>query len=272
MVQAVVAFARRDWLALTGGVVLGSGVWLAIALTSSNDPPASKAVESVAAPPRSQRDIALQDVEPTLPAEPEETGPDGLAVEPAEPMPAESITPVANDEPAASRATPAAFVEPPPAAAPATPSPTVRLDPAPAVAAPAVEPDPAERGTATQVDQPPAEPRIGAVPDRPGQSPGATSRMLSKSEIEDRLTQPLPALEFPTTTLVKFVDFMHDLTGVTITIDEAALAKSGHDRHSPLSLKLSETTAGEALRSGAQHLGLQVVVQGGKIVLTAPHN
>jgi len=216
------------------------------------------------------------DVEPTVPVESD-------AVKVTEPItePSESVaTPlpalVAGEPTASVAAPPVVVASPLEAEEPARPTalapaagPTVKLEPAPASATPAEKPNASDADAPSQVDGPvPEQPRIGAVPDRPGQSPGATPRLLSKSEIEDRLAQPLPTIEFSKTTLISFVDFMQDLTGVSITIDEASLAKAGRNRQSPLSLKLSETTAGDALRAAAERLGLQVAVHSGKIVIT----
>lgn len=275
--QVLLVWVRRDWLALTGGIVLGSGVWLLIAMTTS-DPPAADAVGQTGPQVASRHAVAVNhaDIEPTVPVDPEAADVSEASVEPSEPS---ATSPPAS---AVGELTPP--VDAPPAVvAPQEPNktapltadlpggPKVKLEPAPAVAAPAEAAEVAD--APSQVDQKaPEPPQIGAVPDRPGQSPGSTPRMLSKSEIEDRLAQPLPTVEFTKTTLIHFVDFMQDLTGVTITIDQAALAKAGLSRQSPLSLKLSDTTAGDALRGAAERLGLQVAVQGGNIVITGPRD
>lgn len=279
--RVVVGCARRDWLALTSGIVLGTGVWLLIAMTSTSEPPDADAVGQISSELPRSRDVALNhaDVEPTVPAEPDAAQVTDTTTEANEPAATSPPAP-ATAEPTAPSAMPPAVVAAPPAAEkPALPvatpaaSPTVKLEPAPTVAVPVEEAEPADADAPSQVDTPaPEPPQIGAVPDRPGQSPGATPRMLSKSEIEDRLAQPLPTIEFPKTTLIHFVDFMQDLTGVPITIDEAALAKAGRNRQSPLTLKLSETTAGDALRAAAERLGLQVAVHNGKITITGPRD
>lgn len=276
--QLLLGWARRDWLALSAGIVLGTGVWLVIAMTTGGESPVevSGQVGSAAA---TTQEVALRhtDVEPTVPVE---AAPADATETPAEPSEAaaEPTAPV-DAEPKA-----AAPAEPKPPAEPAqtdkvvekvagapTADPKMKLEPAPAAAPPADKPAAADDEASSQVNPQAAEPeQIGAVPERPGQSPGATPRMLTKSEIDDRLDQPLPSVEFSKTTLIQFVEFMQDLTGVTITIDEAALDKAGLSRQSPLSLKLSQTTAGDALRAAAERLGLQVAVQGGKIVITGP--
>lgn len=264
--QAALRLVRRDWLALSSGIALGTGVWLVIAIATSGTPETAAVVQPPAVAVEPNRTVAMKPVDP--PVEPAQ----------AEPVPAQAEVPATDQQPATEIKPAAASTDdanpPPPgetktAETPAAPTagatPTVKLEPMPAS-----EPAPADAPLANKpsVDLQPDEPtEVGPVPHRNTTSPGIASRQLSASEIDDRLDQPLPNVEFSKTTLAKFVDFVRDLTGVPIYIDEAALAKTGQSVQSQLSLKMTDTTAGEALRTAAAKLKLECKVRAGQIVI-----
>jgi hypothetical protein len=200
------------------------------------------------------------------PAAPEENT-EPVAEAPAAAQPAAEARPQAA-EPAVNVAEAA-----PPAAS--APQPTVKLDPAPASPPPpepVAQAAPPASSKTEPVEPAPAVSAVPAAAREAGTSPGVTVPTLSAAEIEDRMSQPLASIAFDKTPLVKYLDFLHEMTGVTIALDDDALAKAGVDRQAPITVHLNETTAGDALRAAAAKLGLQCKLRDGKLVVTAQGN
>ena len=79
------------------------------------------------------------------------------------------------------------------------------------------------------------------------ESPGAERPALTAAEVDERLSRALPAAQFTKVPLFKFIEFVAELTGLPIQLDEPALKRAGKSRQSAVTVKLNETTAGDAL-------------------------
>jgi len=80
----------------------------------------------------------------------------------------------------------------------------------------------------------------------------------------------LPSVQFTKVPLVQFTDFIAELTELPITLDGDALADVGRSRQTPVTVKLYNTTAADALRAALKSLGLACSVRDdGQIVITA---
>jgi hypothetical protein len=121
-------------------------------------------------------------------------------------------------------------------------------------------------------DHPPedvGEPNVASNEPPAAQSPGSARATLSATEIEERLTHAVSGVEFKSVTLAALGDFVGELAGVPVSIDDAALKKIGKSRQSKLAIKLADTTAGDVLRAGAAKLGLVCTVRDGRVIITA---
>ncbi len=78
----------------------------------------------------------------------------------------------------------------------------------------------------------------------------------------------MPTVSFVKVPLAQFVDFIADLTNLTITFDERAIKSLDKGRLTPVTVKLVDTTAGDALRSAVAKLGLSYAARDGKIVIS----
>jgi type II secretory pathway component GspD/PulD (secretin) len=95
------------------------------------------------------------------------------------------------------------------------------------------------------------------------------ARALTSDEIDERLSGPLPKVRFVKVPLAQFIEFINDFSGLTIVIDERALAKVSKNRETLVTVKLADTTARDALRSAVNSLGLTCVVRDGQLIVTA---
>ena len=196
------------------------------------------------------------------------------AIETAEPS-AVPASPPAVDAPSAEPASAPTSVETAPAIANTeTHGPTIKLDPAPTAPGDATPREADPPPTAVQADEvsgeaadDPSEPF--EAPAANDESAGLARRVLSAEEIDERLSQALPRVDFDKVPLARFVDFIGDFTSLPIVIDDDALAKIGKGRQNLVTIKLVDTTAGEALRTAVSKLGLTCAVREGKVVVTA---
>jgi hypothetical protein len=94
-------------------------------------------------------------------------------------------------------------------------------------------------------------------------------KSLTAAEIEKRLTLPLQRVEFAAVPLAQFAAFVGDVSGVPVVLDDTALAHVGKNRKTPVSIKLSGTTAAAALRAASQHAGLIYTIEDGRILISA---
>lgn len=283
-VLAAPSAPRWDWLLLgsgvVGGIVLGAGIWFALTARDSDSDVstpsevrvASKPIATPTQPAEKPADAGAPTTEPaptvanhdaTTEPVPEEpvaaTEPSDAA--PAEPnanAPSESVPAPKNDsaEPSSSS---------PPAKSPAlklepSPSADAKREPAPAVGAPSAADKPAAP------EEAPVAPKNFAPAD-PTSDPIATPA-LAREDVESRLTSKLSEIKFHKVPLSQFVDFVADASGLTIVIDDSAIAKVGKSRKSPITLDLADATTGEALRLGLERLGLTWTIRGTKVVIT----
>jgi hypothetical protein len=301
LVATLAARLRRDWIllcgGLLGGVVLGAAVWFVAARQS---PPPQIVAE---APP----DVAQPAVQRPAPAGDESHQPASLeppsarrpAQGPAD-APNPEVQPIAApvDEPAATAeaATAAADAAKPPAAK-EPPAQTVPLDrdASETQHQPSLKLEPVRANDAgeasdigTFLTPGPAAPSEGnSLSDEPANadptpvddaadtadapdaaSPSEPTR-LSSDEIDDRLSVSLAAVEFADVSLAQFATFIADVSGVRVIVDDEALAKAGTHRRATVSVKLADTTAGQALGAVLDSVGLIWVARDGKIVVTA---
>ncbi len=290
---ALAARARQDWLmlgaGLFGGVVLGAMVWLIVASQSADDEVVAQASPSsqVAATPKpaplTNAPAARQKTPAAKPAtdEPIETLEETVPVDDAPAAPAREESPgePAAVEPVAGGATSATPV---PAAAvkPATdePSePTLKLDPviesATALQSPAADQRVAGvlPPSAAAADAEPLEeaPKVRPTTKPPRGASTPSRRTLSQSEVDERLGASLPQVEFVKTPLAQFVEFVADFSSLPIVIDDAALKTLGLTRQTPVTVQLSDTTAGDALSAAIDRLGLVGELVGDRFIIRA---
>ncbi len=93
--------------------------------------------------------------------------------------------------------------------------------------------------------------------------------MLSKSEIDERLSTSISSVQFVNVPLSQFVGFVADLANLPIVIDDAGLARAGKARATKVTVKLTAVTARDALDAALASLDLTCVVREGKLVVTA---
>jgi hypothetical protein len=105
-----------------------------------------------------------------------------------------------------------------------------------------------------------------AVNHDPADAPA--THTLSRTEIEERLSQELPTVRFAKVPLAQFVEFIADFSALPITIDDEGLKSVGKTRQTRISVNLTHITANEALRSAIAPLGLTCAVREGKVVVT----
>jgi hypothetical protein len=283
--SALVDRAKQDGMllggGLLGGIVLGSGIWLVLATQAPSvpivvDEPGSNPV-SLVAKAEATEPAAVPPIENASPPPAESLAQppgDREAIETAE-TPAVPASPPAVDAPTAEPAPAPTSVETAPAAADTeTRGPTIKLDPAPTAPGDATTREPDRQPTAIQADEVSGEAADAAsepleAPAADDESAGLARRVLSAEEIDERLSQALPRVDFDKVPLARFVDFIGDFTSLPIVIDDDALAKIGKGRQNPLTLKLVDTTAGEALRAAVSKLGLTCAMREGKVVVTA---
>ena len=101
------------------------------------------------------------------------------------------------------------------------------------------------------------------------ESPGAERPALTAAEVDERLSRALPAAQFTKVPLFQFVEFVAEFTSLPIQLDEPALKRAGKSRQSAVTIKLNETTAGDALRTALSDLGLVTALRSGVVVVTA---
>jgi hypothetical protein len=291
--SAAVARIKQDWMllggALAGGVLLGAAIWLAVWSRTTTvqvaDHDALAADAALAqAPVTAAREVAdRQQVEERSTSPAEEvterqplTGaietPDAAAHAEAplpQPAPQRAVSDLPLDHQGAdgsSTSTLAPRRQPTPSA--------IKLDPIVAAGDAVAEGDsdsPSQPATAADdapaIDNPPG----GAKPSASAGNPAAARprRSLSQAEIDERLAGALPTVQFVKVPLAQFVEFIADFTNLPITIDERALEAIGKKRETPVTVKLTDTTAGDALRTALTKLGLTCATRDGKLVVTA---
>jgi hypothetical protein len=128
-------------------------------------------------------------------------------------------------------------------------------------AEPAVEPPPV----------PVAEPELPAA-STPEPAPADGIDPSRRAAIEERLREPLAEVTFDGQPLGQYVEFLSQLAGVPIVLDEAALKPIRVGPRTRVNVRLKETTAGDALRAALGPLGAeyQVAAEGLRVVPAGP--
>jgi hypothetical protein len=288
--STVAAWARQEWLLLSsglaGGIMLGAAVWFVVAIQSNT--PVVVLEQAVA----DESPVDSANTEPafslTAAAPAAKTSQAASAAEPAdtpqdEPQGVADTTPPAASDavksaaPAASEHAGQQLSQPTPAetaedTAPPEPGPSLRLEPIrPNSTLPDLTAAVASAGNTSPEELVPLDPEpAGEAAGSPeADSPGKPAP-LSREQIDERLAVSLESVEFADVPLAQFAAFIGDVSGVPVTLDEAALAKAGQGRKTPISVKHKETTAGEALRAAVQRAGLSIAFRDGRIVISAP--
>ncbi len=89
-------------------------------------------------------------------------------------------------------------------------------------------------------------------------------------DVADRLDDPIEGLEFTAVPLIGVMDLLARMSTAPITLDADAMAQLGVAPRDPISLRLEDTTVGEALRAAVAQRGLDVSVEAGSVIVTAP--
>jgi hypothetical protein len=301
--SAIAAHARREWKLLSGalasGIALGGAIWLVVAMQATTVEPLADADRASSALSDASQSRP-SDTPPTAPAaalpdqsadEVSAVAADDRASEVEEPTAAaaeldelaveQAGAAVAEEAPQVALPTPASGTASP--ANPVPPRATIKLEPVTPGKTAATGAVNSEVGAATAntlstapqalaPSDPGATSDPAASPDPVaadvGESQGSPVTLLTADQIEGRLAQPLAKIEFSKTPLPKFLDFIGDLAGVRVRMDEAALAHMKSGAAKPVSLQMADTTAGDALRAAAAKLGLAYVIRDGQIVVT----
>ena len=87
-------------------------------------------------------------------------------------------------------------------------------------------------------------------------------------DVEARLADKIPQINLPRIGLREFLEFLTDLSTVSITLDLDALAELRVDLDTPLSVAASDSTVGDVLRKALAPLKLDYVLRGGQVVVT----
>jgi tetratricopeptide (TPR) repeat protein len=88
-----------------------------------------------------------------------------------------------------------------------------------------------------------------------------------ENEIAKRLEQPI-SLDFKDAPLSQVIDDLHDMSGLDIVPDRAALEGAGISLESPLTFKLENVSMNSAVTTLLQQLHLAYVVKDGMVVIT----
>jgi hypothetical protein len=277
---AATAWAKREWMilagSLAGGAALGTVAWAVVAWRSAEPvvvADASGSAAAVAEPPdsvaKSPLSASADPLQPNAPAMPpqHEVEPVTAPAPQAKAEERKAVTPAVADgshpqaEPPASGETETG--------APSKPAPALRLEPIPFAGPPLQAAPRAPSAVPSAAEEASAEVPPEAVAEDLGDEESlGKPAPLSRDEIDERLSVSLGQVEFAGVALGQFATFISDLTGVPVALDEAALAKGDLGRKTPISVKLSETTVGDVLRTAVEGAGLTVAIHEGKIVVT----
>jgi hypothetical protein len=298
--SAGLARAKQDWLllgsAMVSGVLLGAAIWLAVGARTASVPAVaqndSRDEAAVAKLPadgagRATNAATIEHSAPPLtetsPAESDTAAETSSSATDAKSVGGDSATQSVDQQTNDNQAPEKQADDPQPAVVPLEgqgvtaakqPGPAMKLDPAPAPAGrPTAERSDSEASTAASVGLAAEDPTDNSAAEAPiggrSLSGQASRRVLSQGEIDDRLGHMLSTVEFTKVPLGQFVEFIGDFTNLPITFDDRSLDAIGKSRQTPISVKLSDTTAGDALRTATAKLGLTYTVRDGKLVVAA---
>ncbi|HEY1066448.1 MAG TPA: hypothetical protein VGE52_10080, partial [Pirellulales bacterium] len=237
---------------VTALAVVGVGIWV-IADGGRKTPVATNAEATIettapaAAPLSTAAAPAPTGLETTTAATPQPTGE----------ATAPQAVPAATSE--ATGAAPAATSDAPQAAPPETDPP---MNPAPGdPAMPA--PNAPQEGPAEPL--PPAAPMPAPEPE----APRAPLPAAVDVDVPARMADPLKKVEFSDLPLSEAVDFVAQLTGLSITLDVDGIAQAGATPSDKVSAKLRDSTVGDLLDTILTQRGLAYVVEEGRVRVTA---
>ena len=288
---AIFTRVQQDWIllgcGLAAGVVLGASAWLTINWTSGERHVAA-ASQTVAENSRAE----LQDEPPSvaLPREAERESTDAHAavatdqLSPASDViaPADSLITERSPAPSDAAAPPKVAVKTPVETDAASPpratesrAPGIKLEPVeksptPPQAGRDAAASAADPARAAEDPQPPPSPTARPSVESVSSTADTSAPKLTGEEIDERLSGPLPAIKFVDVPLAQFIEFVSNFAGLPITIDDAALAKVGMKRQKPVTVRLKDSTAREALTTAVNSLGLACAVRDGRLIVTAP--
>ncbi len=278
--HAVLASIRQDWklycTGLAAGVIAGAALWIALGPDHSAAPAtnAGPPVQLAQAPtPSSQQapsgvDGALatraaqnarqDDAAPTI----EATSGAGDVAPAEEQAPARGEVPTTEQSDAAPAAADATDV--------AEEGRTIKLEPVtPSAKAPSGENGDAPHVAPSAADEPAVLAQAVDAPKQEQAGSEIAASALSASEVDDRLSASLAKAQFVKMPLAQFVSFVANLTNLPIVIDEQSLAKAHKRRDMPVTIRLEDATAREALDAATESLGLAWSIRGGKLVIAA---
>jgi hypothetical protein len=277
---------RSYWLVISGSVVAGMALAVAVVVAASNyfadrtpSGPIAKAGGGGPATPTHPADSnntgasPANSGEPTTPntappADPPEN-PDNHPADPDATPPVEPTRPPSDTPPTGPASdtppsdTPPA-TDPPADPATATPAPPRPLSPFDRLLE--NDPDPLARPTDPLS---PAAPGDAAPPDPAEATRPALPRPPERAvDLAARLADPLPLIEAADTPLVDFLAVLADFSTIPITLDPDGLPLVQARATSPINFKLQSTTVGQALRTGIAAYKLAVVEEGNQLRVT----
>ncbi len=120
---------------------------------------------------------------------------------------------------------------------------------------------------------PPSPPAVVAAaekPAAPAAKPPAPQPAAPAIDVDARLADAIPQLEFHDTPLGEAVELLTSMSTVPITIDPDALVEAGVSLRDPVSLDLTATTVGKVLETMLAGRKLTCVVENGRALITSP--
>ncbi len=99
-------------------------------------------------------------------------------------------------------------------------------------------------------------------------TPADNTTPSALAEIQARLDYRLREINFSKTSLRAYLEFITECSGLSISLDTAALAKVDKGPRTLVSARLRDATVAEALEAALRPHGLAVVVRNGKLLVT----
>jgi len=110
----------------------------------------------------------------------------------------------------------------------------------------------------------------GPLVESPPAEPDQVEPETVEVNAEERLSRSIHRIELPGVPLAHAADLLAQLSGLPITFDLEAMTQLDVDLEAPVTLRLSETTAGEALEAVVSSRGLVYVVENNQLLVTGP--
>jgi DNA-directed RNA polymerase subunit RPC12/RpoP len=249
------------WVALTGSIAAGIALAIAVVIASIKffSGSGQQVVQNVVAP--QPVSTAPSTTPPADPAD-SQTPPAPIPVDPAEGAQETSPPGSTTVEQATAPSDPVRDSTDPPVLANA-PTPQSPFD---SLLEPEKDPLQAPEVAAPATPASPVEPADDAPPPKPAM-PRPEPREI---DLAARLADPLAALETDATPLADFLQVLSDLSTIPITLEPDALPIVQGSATSPIAVKLTNTTVGDALKAGLARLRLEYVpVENGLVVRVA---